>query len=179
MLYNLAIFCPFEENLVQFLLRPEHGLCYHQQLWPDLKGTITDTNVSDLIGVECSLHLSNATAIGKVTYKILFWRNLVTAIIKCQTVETTSVAHEQYYIDTAMMHSSNMALARYGGDSLNLPMSDPRQVLQCIKVGSAWHRILNISQKNPLSVGIDKQLEKLDLDNVGMFFFKTIKSLTI
>ena len=171
LLFNLAIFRPFEENLVQFLLGPEHGLRYHQQLWPDLKGTITDANVSDLIGVECSLHLSNASAIGKVTYKILFWRNLVTAIMKRQGDGLTSLAHQQYYLDTAMMHSSSMAVARYGGESSNLPTSDPRQVLECIKVGSTWHKILNIGQKNPLSVGIDKQLEKLDLDNAGTFFF--------
>ena len=37
LLQNLVIIRPFEENLVQVLLGEEHALCYHQQLWPELK----------------------------------------------------------------------------------------------------------------------------------------------
>ena len=171
LVHNLAVFRPFEEHLVHVLLGQEHGLRYHQQLWPDLKETISDTQVSDLIGKECSLHLASSSVMGKVTYKILFWRNLVTAILKRQPDARTTATHQQYYIDTAMMHSSSMAVARYGGDCANLPMSDPRQVVECIKVRLTWHKLLDIVQKHPLSVNIDTQLETLEPSSPGKFFF--------
>ncbi|KAF8810506.1 hypothetical protein BYT27DRAFT_7209410, partial [Phlegmacium glaucopus] len=98
----------------------------------------------------------------KVSYKILFWRNLVSAILKHQPDVRAIATHQQYYIDTAMMHSTNMAVACYGGETSHLPMSDPRQVVECIKVGLAWHKVVNIGQKQPLSVDIDDQLAKIE-----------------
>ena len=169
LVYNLAIFRPFEEHLALVILGEEHSLRYHQQLWPDLRDTISDTRISDAIGRECTHYLASKACITRVTYKILFWRNLVTAILKRQTDVTISAAHQQYYVDTAMMHSSGMAVARYGGDSSNLPMSDPRQVVECIKVGLAWHKLINVGQRRPLSVDIDRQLEVLENDNQRMF----------
>ena len=68
-----------------------------------------------------------------------------------------------------MMHLSGMAVARYGGDSSNLPMSDLRQVVECIKVGLAWHKLINIGQRRPLSIDIDWQLEVLENNNQHMF----------
>lgn len=171
LIYNLAIFRPFEENLVGFLLGDEHALRYHEQLWPDLKETITDTRVSDAIGRECTAHLAQNNSIVNVSYKILFWRNLVSAILKRQPDVHTAAVHQQYYVDTAMMHSSSMAVARYGGDTNNLPLSDPRQVVQCIKVGLSWQKLLNIGENGPLTVDIDDQLEVLESKTVGMFFF--------
>ena len=147
LVYNLAVFRPFEEYLVQTLLGNEVGLRYHQQLWPGLKETISDTFTSDAIGKECSHKLIMAMALENVSYKILFWRNLVTAIMKHQSDGQTLATHQQYYIDTAMMHSTSIAVARYGGNTDNLPMSDPRQVAECIKVGLAWHKLLNLGDK--------------------------------
>ena len=69
----------------------------------------------------------------------------------------------------AMMHLSGMAVARYGGDSSNLLMSDLRQVVECIKVGLAWHKLINIGQRRPLSIDIDWQLEVLENNNQHMF----------
>ncbi|KAF8797332.1 hypothetical protein BYT27DRAFT_7219268, partial [Phlegmacium glaucopus] len=162
LIYNLAIFRPFEEHLVHVLLGEEPALRYHQQLWPGLKETISDTRLSDAIGRECSRHLITPSSIGKVSYKILFWRNLVSAILKHQPDVRAIATHQQYYIDTAMMHSTNMAVARYGGETSHLPMSDPRQVVECIKVGLAWHKVVNIGQKQPLSVDIDDQLAQIE-----------------
>jgi hypothetical protein len=170
LIVNLAIFRPFEEHLVGLLLGEEHGLRYSQQLWPDLVKTISDTSVSDAIGRECSKYLTSPASIGKVSYKILFWRNLVSAILKYHPDVRTVATHQQYYIDTAMMHSSAIAVARYGGDSANLPMSDPRQVVECIKVGLAWHKLLNIDKNKSLSVNIDRELEDLEATGSCDFF---------
>lgn len=168
LIYNLAIFRPFEEYLTQILLGEEISLIYHQQLWPGLRGTFSDVEVSDAIGKECSRFLSNATTIGKVSYKILFWRNLVTAILKQRSDSHTNVTNQQYYVDTAMMHSTSTAVARYGGETSHLPMSDPRQVVECIKVGWEWHKILRIG-KNTF-VDLDVQLEKVESTVSGMYF---------
>jgi hypothetical protein len=167
LIHNLVVFRPFEENIVQFLLGDEHALRYHQQLWPDVKETISDRRVSELIGRECGTHLTSPSAIGKVSYKVLFWRNLVTVILKHRTDAKILATHQQYYVDTAMMHSSDMAVARYGGETGNLPLSDPRQVVECIKVGLEWHKLLNLGQKSPLSVNIDEQLERLESSGPG------------
>ena len=164
LVYNLAIFWPFKEHLALVVLGEEHSLCYHQQIWPDLWDTI-----SNAIGRECTHYLVSKACITWVTYKILFWRNLVTAILKWQTDVTISAAHQQYYVDMAMMHLSGMAVARYGGDSSNLLMSDLRQVVECIKVGLVWHKLINIGQRRPLSVDIDWQLEVLENNNQHMF----------
>jgi hypothetical protein len=169
LIYNLAVIRPFEEYLALVVLGEEDSLRYHQQLWPDLRDTLSDTAISDAIGRECTHYLASKACITQVTYKILFWRNLVTAILKRQTDVRISAAHQQYYVDTAMMHSSGMAVARYGGDSSNLPMSDPRQVVECIKVGLGWHKLINIGQERPLSVDIDRQLEVLENSNQGKF----------
>ena len=170
LIYNLAVFRPFEEYLAQILLGDEAGLRYHQQLWPGLKETITDTQLSDAIGKECNLYLVKTSSLSKVSYKILFWRNLVSAILKHQPDVQTLATHQQYYIDTAMMHSTNMAVARYGGDTSNLPTSDPRQVAECIKVGLAWHKIINIGEKVTLVQDLDEQVEKMEVGSSGMFY---------
>ena len=60
------------------------------------------------------------------------------------------------------MHSSTIAIAHYGGFTSNLPMLDPRQVVECIKVGLAWHKLLNINKNKVLSVEIDSQLEEIE-----------------
>ena len=170
LIYNLVIFRPFEEYLAQILLGDEASLRYHQQLWPAIHETISDTTVSDAIGRECGRHLVSPLAIGKISYKILFWRNFVTVILKYRSDLQTNATYQQYYVDTAMMHSSSMAIARYGGESNNLPMSDPRQVVECIKLGSAWQKILNISPKISLNDKLDEELEEIEANDSGMFF---------
>jgi hypothetical protein len=170
LVYNLAIFRPFEEHLARIVLGEESGLRYHQQLWPGVGGTFSDTAVSDAIGVECSRYLAVPSVI-KVSYKILFWRNLVSAILKHQPDARTLATHQQFYVDTAMMHSTGMADARYGRNTSHLPMSDPRQVVECIKVGYAWHELLNIGEKNLHPVDIDEQLENIESSQSGMFLF--------
>lgn len=167
LIYNLVMFRPFEEYLVGVILGEKTALRYHQQLWPGLKDTISDTQISDAIGRECTLHLVQPSSMAKVSFKILFWRNLVSAILKHQNDVRTIATHQQYYIDTAMMHSTNMAVARYGGDTNNLPMSDPRQVVECIKVGLAWHCLLNLGGKSSLSRDLDEELEKLESNSSG------------
>ena len=174
LVYNLAVFRPFEEYLVEVILGEEAGLRYHHQLWPGLKETIGDTAVSDAIGRECSQHLVPSHSMVKVSYKILFWRNLVSAILKHQTDVQVIATHQQYYVDTAMMHSTAMAVARYGGDTSNLPMSDPRHVVECIKVGLAWHRILNIGTKDSLAVDLEGELEKIESSVSGVFFILSL-----
>ena len=171
LVYNLAVFRPFEEYLVQILLGDEAGLRYHHQLWPGLQATITDGQVSDAIGRECSRHLLSTSSMSKVSYKILFWRNFVSAILKYRSDVKVNAIHQQYYIDTAMMHSSTMGVSRYGGDTSNLPMSDPRQVVECIKLGLAWHDILNIGKQVSIIRELDEELEKLDTLSSGMFFY--------
>ena len=94
-----------------------------------------------------------------------FLEKLVTAISKHQTDLTISAAHQQCYVDTPMMYLSRMVVACYGGDSSNLPMSDLRQVVECIKVGLVWHKLINIGQRRPLSIDIDRQLEVLENNN--------------
>ena len=173
LVYNLAIFRPFEEYLVQILLGDEVGLRYHHQLWPGLKETIGDTRISDGIGRECTRYILT-TSISKVSYKILFWRNLVTAILKHQPDVRAFTTHQQYYIDTAMMHSTSMAVARYGGDTSNLPMSDPRQVVECIKVGLAWHKILNIEEKVVINQDLDAELDEIETSTSGILIFNCI-----
>ena len=71
------------------------------------------------------------------------------------------------------MHSSTMGVAHYGRDQSNLPMSDIWQVVECIKVGLAWHKLLNIGQKKLLSIDIDSQLEDIEAKNPGKFYFST------
>lgn len=117
------------------------------------------------------LHLTknNTSVIYKVSYKIIFWHNLVTVIPKCQPDTQARAVNKQYYVDTVMMHSTGMAVAHYGGDTANLPMSDPQQVVECIKAGLTWHRVLNIGQKEPLSVNIDREIEVLEVSNPSMF----------
>lgn len=170
LIYNLAIFQPFEEYLAQVLLGDEASLCYHEQLWPGVQGTISDTSVSDAMGRECSRHLVSSSCLGKVTYKILFWRNIVTAVLKYQSDVHTNATHQQYYSDTAMMHSSTMSVSRYGVNTNNLPMSDPRQVVECVKLGYEWHKILNLVQKG-VHVDLDEQLAKIEITDSGKFFF--------
>ena len=169
LVYNLAVFRPFEEYLVQILLGEEAGIRYHQQLWPELKETISDTRVSDVIGRECIRYLVPEVSISHVSYKILFWRNFVSVIMKHQPDLRTNATYQQYYVDTAMMHSSGLAVARYGGDTNNLPFSDPRQVIECIKLGLAWHKLLNLGEK-VLSQELDKELEKVETSLPGVFF---------
>lgn len=178
LVYNLAVFRPFEEYLVKILLGDDAADRYNQQLWPGLKETITDTQLGDAIGKECSRHLVPPSSIVKVSYKILFWRNLVSAILKHQPDLRTRATHQQYYVDTAMMHSSSMAVARYGVETSNLPLSDPRQVVECIKVGLTWHKVLHIDQKKALSADIDEQLEDIEARNSGMFFIYFIRRKT-
>ena len=165
LVYNLVVFRPFEEYLVQNILGDEASLRYHQQLWPGLKGTITDTRVSDSIGRECTRHLVQPSSLGKVSHKILFWRNFVSAVLKHQPDFRVRATHQQFYIDTALMHSSAIGVARYGGLTDNLPMSDPRQVAECIKVGFAWQDILNLGRKRSLIANIDVQLEEMETDD--------------
>ena len=69
------------------------------------------------------------------------------------------------------MHLSSMAVAHYGRDCANLPMFNPRQVVECIKVRLTWHKLLDIGQKHPLSINIDTQLETLEPSSPGKFFF--------
>lgn len=177
LIYNLVIFRPFEEYLAQILLGDEVALRYHQQLWPGIQGTISDTRLSDAIGRECSRHLVTASSIGKVSYKILFWRNLVTAILKYRSDVRINSTHQQYYLDTAMMHSSTIAIARYGGITDNLPMSDPRQVVECIKVGFAWQKIINVGQKGSI-VDLEEEIKKIDDMQPGKYIvFRNIKIL--
>ena len=179
LIHNLTVFRPFEEYLIGILLGDEHGLRYHQQLWPNFDETISDTEVSNLIGRECGNHLASPESIDNVSYKILFWRNLVTAILKYQPDARTRASHQQYYVDTAMMHSSTIAVAHYGGFTSNLPLSDPRQVVECIKVGLAWHKLLNIDKNEALSVEIDTELEELESSDPSafLFFFKRLEFL--
>ena len=68
------------------------------------------------------------------------------------------------------MHTSSMAVARYGGNTNDLPMSDPRQVVECIKVGFAWQQILNIGQKGSVLIDLDNQLESLESTQSGKSF---------
>jgi len=96
-----------------------------------------------------------------------FLENLVSAILKHQPDLRAITTHQQYYVDTAMMHSSTMAAAHYGGDTNNMPMSDPRQVVECIKVGFAWHKLLRIEQKTTLSQDIDDQLQEIESPQSG------------
>jgi hypothetical protein len=103
-----------------------------------------------------------------VSYKILFWRNLVSVILKHQPDARTVASHQRFYVDTAMMHSTGVADARYGRETSNLSTSDPRQVVECIKVGYAWHELLNIAEKN---LDIDEQLDKIESSQSGIFLF--------
>lgn len=179
LVFNLAVFRPFEEYLVRNLLGEESGLRYHHQLWPGLEGMITDTRISDAIGKECTRHLVTSSSIEKVPYKILFWRNFVSAILKHQPDVRIKATHQQYYVDTAMMHTTGMAVARYGGDTDNLPMSDPRQVAECIKVGLAWHRLLNIGEKVTLSRDLDEAVEILETSTFFILNFLIVLELTL
>ena len=169
LVYNLAIFRPFEEYLVQSILGDEVGLRYHHQLWPGLKETITDTRVSDAIGRECSRHLLSSSTISKVSYKILFWRNFVSAILNYRSDVKVKATHQQYYADTAMMHTSTIAVSRYGGSTNNLPMSDPRQIVECIKLGLAWHDILSIGKQVSVVRDLDEELENIETIPSGVF----------
>ena len=84
----------------------EAGLRYHYQLWPGLQATITDSHVSDAIGRECSRHLLSSSSMSKVSYKILFWRNFISAILIYWSDIKVNATHQQCYIDTAMMHTT-------------------------------------------------------------------------
>ena len=66
------------------------------------------------------------------------------------------------------MHTSTMEVSQYRGDTSNLSMSDPRQVVECIKLGLAWHDIIDIGKQVSLIQDIYEELEKLE--NSGMFF---------
>jgi hypothetical protein len=74
----------------------------------------------------------------------------------------TNLVLEQNYVDTTMMHLLTMAAACYGRNMANILMSDPQHVVECIKVGLMWHKLLGIGQKKPLSIDIDQQLEVLE-----------------
>jgi hypothetical protein len=45
-------------------------------------------------------------------------------------------------------------------------MSDPRQVVECIKVGLAWQEIINVGQKRSLHADIDGQLKEIEASHV-------------
>lgn len=55
-------------------------------------------------------------------------------------------------------------LSRWRSLILSSQMSDPRQVVECIKVGLAWHKLLNLRDKVSIGQNLDKELEKIETD---------------
>ena len=83
-----------------------------------------------------------------------------------------------------MMHSTSIAVAQYGGNTdKNLPMSDPRQVTECIKVGLAWHKLLNLGDKVAHTRYLDEELKKIETSSgtSGKYFilFYVFQILTL
>lgn len=142
---NLVLFRPFEEFLVGLFMGDDDIDRYRYQLWPCLKTPLLGTKLSELF---CNM---TARYIGQ-RYGIQAWRGILTAIGNKLPNARNFEIHKEYYLDTGMMHSSDMSEKKYGRGTDQFSGTDSRVTKGCIEVSLAFHKHLNIGQQRPFII---------------------------
>lgn len=147
---NLAVFRPFEEFLVSKFLGDDVLHRYRVQLWPGIKSTLTDDAYGNLCGRMTSLYLGRS-------FKPLAFRSLMTAFAKYLPDTRAFESQQQYFVDMAMMHSTEMSNSTYGRHSDQASHSDFRVTLGCIQAGLDMQKHVGIGQDRPFKLSVPSE----------------------
>ena len=136
-----TIICPFAKYLVEKVFPEDNQInnCYWYYLWPGLGSMMTSVDLHEKLEAVTEQYLGKR-------YRIKFWRSLMTTILQYMANKDVSKVNQQYYYDTANMHSAQMANAKYGGNTGNMLGADSRVIAGCVRVGLAWHKCIGVSQ---------------------------------
>lgn len=148
---NLAVFRPFEEVLVAKFLGDDALHRYRVQLWPGVKSTMTPEFFGDRCGAMTKVFLGRA-------YKPLAWRDLMSAFAKFLPDSRDFEANKEFFVDTAMMHSSSMSNNRYGRSADQAENSDFRTTIGCIQAGLDFQRHVGIGQARPFTLVVSSEV---------------------
>ncbi|KAF8153455.1 hypothetical protein B0H34DRAFT_800655 [Crassisporium funariophilum] len=156
----LVVIRPFEEYLVGQLFPPESPVTtrYRHQLWPGLQHAVTSTDLSSTMALITEKYLNKP-------YKITWWRGLVTHFSSQFQDKFLFEVHKEYYADTANMHSTDMGVKHYSPLESNLDGSDTRTIVGCLRVGVAWHKLVEIGQTDPIKLEDIDDAESSGLNN--------------
>jgi hypothetical protein len=146
LLRHFVIFRPFIEYLVEQVFKHDQEILrrYSFYLWPGISDCLTSHVLSDKMTQITRKYLGQG-------YGIKLWRSLTTVILQFLSDDEVSETQRQYYFDTANMHSTSTAMAKYGGNSGNMLGADTRVIAGCVRVGLAWHKRIGIGQTRPLT----------------------------
>ncbi|KAJ6462643.1 hypothetical protein C8R47DRAFT_96617 [Mycena vitilis] len=143
--YNLAIFRPFQTIIAQALLGDDDARRFHESLWPRLTANIDSNELSALLGDTTEVFLNIRLPITKL-------RKIVSTFSSKHADPRAYELVKHYFFDQAGHHSAHTANARYQQDSAHLPGITPQHVVGCIKYCISWHRLIAIDQTEPLTV---------------------------
>jgi len=155
LILNIVLLRPFEQHLVEqlFPMEPIVASRYRYQLWPGITEAMTGDRLSDRIGRVTEEYLDDKL-------KIRLWRELVSTLSSQFDDPRLLEYHKEYYVDKANMHSTTASVNKYGGFSIGIRGVDPRMVVGCIKAGIEWHKLVDVGQAQPLSVGREVEQEE-------------------
>jgi hypothetical protein len=147
----LVVIRPFAEYLVEKVFPEDNPMNdrYRYYLWPGVGSTMTSVDLREKLGTVTERYLGKR-------YGIKFWRSLTTIILQYMADEDVSNVNQQYYYDTANMHSTQTANAKYGGNTGNMLGADSRVIAGCVRVGLAWHKRIGVGQSRPLRCSISE-----------------------
>ncbi|KAH9477263.1 ATP-dependent DNA helicase tlh1 [Psilocybe cubensis] len=148
---NLAVFRPFEEVLVAKFLNPEALHRYRVQLWPGIKSTMTSEAFSAQCGDMTMRYLLQP-------FKPLRWRSLITAFARFLPDSRSYESQKEFFVDTAMMHSSAMSNNRYGRHSDQASQSDFRTTIGCIQAALDMQKHVGIGQARPFTLTVPSEV---------------------
>ena len=147
----LVIFRPFEEMLVNQLLGGDALHRYRIQMWPGIRSTMSADKFSSSCASMTLRYLGK-----RITP--LPWRSLMTAFAQYLPDSKAYEANKEYYVDTAMMHSSKMSNAFYGRSTNRAEQSDFRVTIGCIQAGLDFQKHVGIGQARPFSLRVASEI---------------------
>lgn len=147
---NLAVFRPFEEFLVSKFLDDDVLHRYRVQLWPGIRSTMTEDSYGSHCGKITARYLGRS-------FKPLAFRSLMTAFAKYLPDTRAVEAQQQYFVDMAMMHSTEMSNNSYGRHSEQATHSDFRVTMGCIQAGLDMQKHVGIGQARPFELSVSSE----------------------
>jgi hypothetical protein len=148
LIYNLAVFRPFEESLVNILLGSGHAKRFHLYLWPDLLKNTTSDQLSNLLGAATLKYV-------KFPLKIRKYRHIQSVFGRRHGDPRLYEISKEFYFDMLQNHGTGLSYRTYAVEVDAIANADPRHIVGCIKTCAAWHITANVGQENPISVSID------------------------
>ena len=110
---------------------------YYFYLWPGISNNMTSHNLSGKMAVITGCYLGHG-------YSIKFWQSLTMTILQFHADQDISGINWQYYFDTANMHTTRTAMAKYSGNTGNLLGANTQIIAGCVCVGLSWHRRIGL-----------------------------------